>query len=86
MARFGDNSTTFMRSGTLDGGMRMEAGCWTQCVAAATNIPTNLTRVISLVCGSEGATTTPTVTNGTIVATTADDKTDKILNYIAVGW
>jgi len=87
MAVFGDNSTTYMRAGVLPGGLLIEAGCWTQCVAAALNIPTNLTRLVCLVCGSEGvADEVPAITDGVITGTLPADRTDKVLNYIAIGF
>jgi len=85
MAGFGDNSTTYMRSGSV-AGMRIEAGCWTQGADASTHIPTTLKEVYCIVCGSEGPTEVPDISLGFIKCGLAASASGKILNYVAVGF
>lgn len=87
MAGFTDSSYTYMRAATIPtGGLKIEAGCWTQGAAASAHIPTQLTTCIALVCGSEGATAVPCISNGFISCALAASSATKVQNYIAVGW
>ena len=84
MAGFGDNTTTFMRAATIPGGMRIEAGCWTQTADASLHIPTGLTEVFCVVCGSEGLADVPCVSDGFLSGALVTG--GKVVNYIAVGF
>ena len=87
MAGFGDNSTTFMRTGGIPtGGLRIEAGCYTTFTDATAYIPTQLSEVISFVCGSAVPNEPPDISGGFLRCSVSDDQTGKIMNYVAVGW
>jgi hypothetical protein len=91
MAGFGDTTTTFQRTGTVAaGGLKIEAGCWTQLTDASFNVPTQLVEVISVVTDIDGTvaiTTIPDVSSGgNIKATLSGSGSGKIVNYTAIGW
>jgi hypothetical protein len=88
---FGDNSTSFMRAASLNGGLRLEAGCWTQLTDTSLNIPTQLTRIVSFVSDSGDYScnleTIPDIsTGGNIKGTLKNTGSGATINYIAVGW
>lgn len=86
MGIYGDNSTTYMRGGSLSG-FRIEAGCWTQGTDSTIYIPTTFVECIALVCGSEGPNAVPDVSSGHITAPGSGASTSgKVINYIAAGW
>ena len=85
MAGFGDNSTCFMRTGTVPtGGLRIEAGCWTQTADATAHIPTQLSTIFAFVCGSATPNEAPDVSGSFIKCGLAG--TPSVMNYIAIGW
>jgi len=95
MAGFGDNSTVFQRMAVIPAGnMRIEVGCWTQATDATLYIPTKLTQIFCLVCVTTGITDAPCISQsltatgggGWIKGTLTDDATDKIVQYVAVGY
>lgn len=69
----------------VDGGLRMECGCWTK-TASTTSIcmPTDMNYVAGLICGSAVPTSIPCVSSGHIVAT-ADVSVGVVVNYVAFG-
>jgi hypothetical protein len=84
MAGFGDNSTCFMREGRVPaGGLRIEAGCWTQTSDATAHIPTKLTEIFSFICGSATPNEIPDISNSFIKCGLSG--TPSVMNYIAVG-
>jgi hypothetical protein len=91
MSGFGDNTTTFMRGGIVAGGLKIEAGCWTQLADTSLNIPTRLTEIFCFVSDSGDAsaylTTVPDVSSGgNIKGTLGNTGSGAIVNYIAIGY
>ena len=87
MAGFGDNSTTFMRTGGIPtGGLRIEAGCYTSGTADATAyIPTQLSEVVAFVCGSASPNESADISGGFLRCSLGTNSAGE-MNYIAVGW
>ena len=91
MAGFGDNATTFMRGGLIAGGLKVEAGCWTQNTDPTAHIPTRLTRIVSFIGIQDGTscnlTDVPDVSDGYIkCAMSSGAGNGDIVNYVAFGW
>lgn len=87
MGGFGDQYNSMMRGVTLPmGGLRIEAGCWTQGADVTAHIPTQLTTIVAFLCGSGASYQIPEISGSFIKCGLASTATSKILNYIAIGW
>jgi phosphoserine aminotransferase len=86
---FGDNSTVFQRSGRIPGGLKIEAGEWTQGSTTDISIPTRFTQIFAFVSntgdGSAQLTSQAEISNSFIKGTTNETTSGVSVAYIAIG-
>ena len=67
------------------GGLKIEAGCWTKIASTSICVPTDLQYCAAIMCGSCTPNTPPEITAGYIGAL-SDGSAGDVLNYVAFGW
>jgi len=92
MAGFGDNTggLGLQRAGSIpNGGLRIEAGCWTKSDVSNFVVPTQFNQVVSVIIndGTVRILDVPAVTSaGSICATPSGTCIGEIINYVAFGY
>ena len=92
MAGFGDNTggAGLQRAGSLpNGGLLMEAGCWTKADATNLVIPSQFNQVVSLIVSDATVSVinAPVISaNGSICASTSGTPIGEVINYVAFGY
>ena len=92
MAGFGDNTggLGLQRAGSVpNGGLKIEAGCWTKADATNLVIPSQFNQVISLIIndGTVRVIDVPVISsNGSICASTSGTPSGTVVNYVAYGY
>ena len=80
---------TYMRSGVIPGGMRMESGCYTFSDATDLKLPSHFLDVVSVVINVDGTCqviAAAEMSGSFIKASTSGTCESKVVNYIALGW